>query len=187
MKYYDIHMVVKDDCKEGYSVFLAMPDNAGEGDAIAKMKDEHLYEEPEDLDNIDYIGEVSEKEFKEARGIHDIYNFDIIVYAGIVDTVKNGYDVLAGIKDQLEQGDPACDELFEEIQKYLEITSKKIDLDNVSIEDIMPFIAPNMDTLEVEAAETYELDDPNCVALQMACEFTVQEFVKKYSFIKKYS
>ena len=66
MSYYDIHMVVKDDCKEGYSVFV---EASAENEAVQIMIDNHLYEEAEDLDNIDYVGEISEKEYKEAKGI----------------------------------------------------------------------------------------------------------------------
>ena len=65
-KYYDIHMTVYGDCKEGYSVFVEA-DN--ENDAVEKMTNEHLYEEPEDLDNIDYIDEITEDEYLEAKGI----------------------------------------------------------------------------------------------------------------------
>lgn len=66
MKYYDIHMTVEDDCKEGYSVFVKAND---ENEAVEIMTNEHLYEEPEDLDNIDYIAEITEKEYNEAHGI----------------------------------------------------------------------------------------------------------------------
>ena len=66
MKYYDIHMIVEDDCKEGYSVFVKAND---ENEAVEIMTNEHLYEEPEDLDNIDYIDEITEKEYNEAHGI----------------------------------------------------------------------------------------------------------------------
>ena len=60
MKYYDIHMTVEDDCKIGYSVFVAANN---ENEAVEIMTNEHLYEEPEDLDNIDYVGEITEKEY----------------------------------------------------------------------------------------------------------------------------
>ena len=70
LKYFDIHFTVKNDCKEGYSVFIAMPANSSEDEAIQEMINQHLYEEPEDLDNIDYVGEISEKEYREAKGIH---------------------------------------------------------------------------------------------------------------------
>jgi len=66
MNYYDIHMTVEDDCKEGYSVFVEASD---ENEAVQIMTDNHLYEEAEDLDNIDYIDKISEREYKEAKGI----------------------------------------------------------------------------------------------------------------------
>ncbi len=64
-KYFDIHMTVEDDCKEGYSVFVEADD---ENAAVEKMTNEHLYEEAEDLDHIDYIGEITEEEYKAGIG-----------------------------------------------------------------------------------------------------------------------
>lgn len=61
--YYDIHMVVHGDSKEGYSVFV---EASSENEAIEIMTNNHLYEEPEDLSNIDYVGEISEEEYRAA-------------------------------------------------------------------------------------------------------------------------
>lgn len=66
MKYYDIHMTVEGDCKPGYSVFV---EASNENKAVQVMKDNHLYEEEEDLENIDYIEEITENEYNEAKGI----------------------------------------------------------------------------------------------------------------------
>lgn len=33
------------------------------------MTNKHLYEEPEDLNNIDYFDEITEREYNEAHGI----------------------------------------------------------------------------------------------------------------------
>ncbi len=63
--FYEIHMTVYNDCKEGYSVFVEAD---SENEAVEKMTNEHLYEEPEDLNNIDYIDEITEKEYREAMG-----------------------------------------------------------------------------------------------------------------------
>lgn len=62
MKYFDVHMTVYGDCKPGYSVFVAAED---ENEAVEIMTNEHLYEEPEDLNNIDYIDEITEEEYLE--------------------------------------------------------------------------------------------------------------------------
>lgn len=66
MKYFDIYMTVEDDCKEGYSVFVKAND---ENEAVEIMTNKHLYEEPEDLNNIDYVNEITEREYNEAHGI----------------------------------------------------------------------------------------------------------------------
>ena len=65
-KYFDIHMKTYGNSKDGYSVFVKMPDNSNENEAVEYMTNEHLYEEPEDLNNIDYVGEITEKEYLEA-------------------------------------------------------------------------------------------------------------------------
>jgi hypothetical protein len=61
MKYYDIYMTIEDDCKEGYSVFVAAKN---EDEAIKKLKDEELYEDEEDLDNIKSVTEISYEDFQ---------------------------------------------------------------------------------------------------------------------------
>lgn len=60
MKYYDIYMEVEDDCKDGYSVFVAACD---ENEAVEIMTNEHLYEDAEDLDNIKAITEITKEEY----------------------------------------------------------------------------------------------------------------------------
>ena len=60
-KYFDVHMQINDDCKEGYSIFL-MADSCVQAIDIIRMK--ALYEDENDLFNIDYIGEITEQEFK---------------------------------------------------------------------------------------------------------------------------
>lgn len=60
-KYFDIHMQVDDDCKEGYSIFV-MAESFEQ--AIDIIRKEALYEDENDLNNIDYIGEITEQEFK---------------------------------------------------------------------------------------------------------------------------
>lgn len=64
-KYWDIHMTVKNDCKEGYSVFVEAADAQ---EAVDIMKEKHLYEEPEDLDNIDYVDEITKEDYVASVG-----------------------------------------------------------------------------------------------------------------------
>lgn len=70
-KYYDIHMTVHNDCKDGYSVFVEAED---ESEALEKITNEHLYEEPEDLNNIDYIDEITKEEYLDAKGYKEYAN-----------------------------------------------------------------------------------------------------------------
>lgn len=61
IKYYDVHMTIEDeDCKEGYSIFVAA---SSKDEAIQIIIDNHLYEDISDLDNIDYIGEITQSEY----------------------------------------------------------------------------------------------------------------------------
>lgn len=60
-KYFDIHMQVDDNCKEGYSIFV-MAESFEQ--AIDIIRKEALYEDENDLNNIDYIDEITEQEFK---------------------------------------------------------------------------------------------------------------------------
>ena len=60
-KYFDVHMHIDNDSKEGYSIFL-MADSIKQ--ALDIIRREALYEDENDLNNIDYIGEITEQEFK---------------------------------------------------------------------------------------------------------------------------
>ena len=59
-KYYDVHMIIDDDCKEGYSVFVCA---TSEKEAIQFIINNQLYEDITDLNNIDYIGEISKEQY----------------------------------------------------------------------------------------------------------------------------
>ena len=61
MRYFDVHIVVEDDCKPGYSIFVQA---SSEEEALEIIKREKLYEDIEDLDNIDYVGEITEEQYK---------------------------------------------------------------------------------------------------------------------------
>lgn len=60
VKYYDIHMVVEGDSKSGYSVFVKAPSKE---QALQIVIREMLYEDIVDINNIDYIGEITETDF----------------------------------------------------------------------------------------------------------------------------
>lgn len=62
-KYYDVHMTIDDeDCKDGYSIFVSAP---SEIEAIQFIIDNHLYEDIEDINNVDYVGEISKTEYEQ--------------------------------------------------------------------------------------------------------------------------
>ena len=61
MKYYDIYMTVKDDCKEGYSVFVAAD---SEREAVLKMLNEKMYENDDDVFHIKAVTEITKEQYK---------------------------------------------------------------------------------------------------------------------------
>ena len=62
-RYFDVHFKIYDDCKEGYSVFVIAEN---ESIAVAKVLEDGLYECREDIDNIDYVGEIAEVDYYNA-------------------------------------------------------------------------------------------------------------------------
>ena len=60
-KFFDVHMHIDNVSKEGDSIFL-MADSIKQ--ALDIIRREALYEDEKDLNNIDYIGEITEQEFK---------------------------------------------------------------------------------------------------------------------------
>lgn len=61
-KYYDVHMLIDDDRKEGYSIFVS---STSEDEAIQFIIDNHLYEDVSDLNNTDYVDEISKDEYEQ--------------------------------------------------------------------------------------------------------------------------
>ena len=59
-QYFDVHFQVAGDCKEGYSIFVEASD---ENEAVQIITDKHLYEEPEDLNHIDYIDTITAEQY----------------------------------------------------------------------------------------------------------------------------
>ncbi len=60
IKCYDVHIALEDDCKEGYSIFIQATSKV---EAINTIVRNHLFEDPEDINTIDYIDEITEQEY----------------------------------------------------------------------------------------------------------------------------
>lgn len=66
--YFEVHVTFGEKDGDGYSIFVELDGPAGAQDALDKVRDEHLYQEPEDLNNIDYIDEIDEHQYYECIG-----------------------------------------------------------------------------------------------------------------------
>lgn len=66
MKYYDIHVQYDNGDGNGYSIFIAV--EGDEDAAVEKAKAENRFEYEEDVNDIDYIEELTEDEYKEIVG-----------------------------------------------------------------------------------------------------------------------
>ncbi len=68
MKYFDIHVNFTPETRKtnGYSIFVEC--EGTEADALMKAEKEHLFTSDGDIEDIDYIYELSESEYKMAIG-----------------------------------------------------------------------------------------------------------------------
>lgn len=82
-RFYDIHIIVDDDCKEGYSVFVKADSSM---DAINLFVTEKLYEDPKDVDFIDYIGEITEDDYLLATQHRSVLMEKEIIYSETTDS-----------------------------------------------------------------------------------------------------
>ena len=62
MKYYEIHVTYGPSDSDGYSIVVAI-ENGDEEAAVEKAIDNGMFEEICDIDNIDYVEELSEEEY----------------------------------------------------------------------------------------------------------------------------
>ena len=63
MKYYGIHVTTGGKDSGGYTVPIAVNDNETENEVIVKAKQEQLFELENDINNVDYVEEVTEEEY----------------------------------------------------------------------------------------------------------------------------
>ena len=62
MKYYEIHVTYGPSDSDGYSIVVAI-ENGDEEAAVEKAINNGMFEEICDIDNIDYVEELSEEEY----------------------------------------------------------------------------------------------------------------------------
>lgn len=64
MKYYEIHVTYGNNDGDGYTIPIAI-ENGNEDEVVQKAVNDCLFEEPEDVENIDYIEELEEDEYND--------------------------------------------------------------------------------------------------------------------------
>jgi hypothetical protein len=102
----------------------------------------------------------------------DVIDFSLPIYASVVDMAKNGLDVNQAIVDQLNQGDPAFDTIYDEL---VERFGEQSCFDNINFED---YIEGDIDSLYVNQEECAYLDDVECIAFDVDATFDVDKFAK---------
>lgn len=99
-KIFDIHVNYGDKDREGYSIFVSTVMNKQE--AVDKAVKNVMFEEPEDINRIDYVEEISLEEFLEIKG----FDFQTIetVFANNNKNIKQSLsEQVQKIKEQTQQ------------------------------------------------------------------------------------
>ena len=102
--------------------------------------------------------------------------YTIPIYADVIDLAMNGLDTKNAILYQLAQGDPALEEIAEEIREECGEEAA----DTFESSSLKEYITENMDSLSINEDETYELNDPQCVAFYISFSFDLDRFAKDY-------
>lgn len=63
IKYYEIHIVLDDETRNGYSIFVS---DFNKKNAVEKAKEENLFSSEYDYEDIDYIREIDKEEYERA-------------------------------------------------------------------------------------------------------------------------
>ena len=105
--------------------------------------------------------------------------YTIPIYADVIDFTMNGLDAKNAICYQLALGDPLLEEIAEEIRETCgEEAADTFKSSSLSLRD---YIMEYLNILSINADETYELNDPQCVAFDISFCFDLERFAENYS------
>lgn len=105
--------------------------------------------------------------------MENIY-FELPIYVDVVEVVKNGLNIKNSVIDQLNQGDPAMDTILEGLEEKFGWN------DCYDTANFEPYITADKDSIHVDGDETYCLDTPGSVALDVSCQFDTERFSKDF-------
>lgn len=103
---------------------------------------------------------------------------NIPIYVSVISMAKDGLNVNEAIMDQLNQGDPAMDEIVEKLEDMFGESNV------IDTADFSPFIEGNKDSISINANEMASIDmDYETVVLDIDFTFNVEEFAKENNLI----
>lgn len=100
---------------------------------------------------------------------------NIPIYVSVVSMAKYGLNVNDAIMDQLNQGDPAMDEIVEKLEEIFGVSEV------IDTADFSPFIEGDSESITIDADECYYIGDKDCVALDVDFTFDIDAFGKEHN------
>lgn len=74
-KYYVIHIILDNETNRGYSIYVIAN---SEEDALEKAKKEELFTSEYDFEDVDYIEEINEEEYKKATNYRNMTAWEFV-------------------------------------------------------------------------------------------------------------
>ena len=108
--------------------------------------------------------------------------FEVPIYLDALGILNQKVDIRAEVEEQLRQGDPALENIIEEImdeacEDGLE-PIEGIDPDSIPIDMLMAYVLPiDENKIEFDYSETYEANDRRLVVFRIPCEFDDDRFI----------
>ena len=117
--------------------------------------------------------------------MEDTINFEITIYQDALALLLGGKaDVRAEIMDQLQQGDPALEDIADDLYDLCE--DKGLDADRLteqfneeSLEKLMGYISFSEEEIEFDYGESEAYGDRRCVAFRIECVFDAGKYIKE--------
>ena len=117
--------------------------------------------------------------------MEDAINFNVTIYQDALALLLGGKaDIRAEIMSQLQQGDPALEDIANDFYDLCE--DKGLDADKLtdrfneeSLEKLLEYISFSEKDIEFDFGESAACDDRNCVAFRIKCVFDAGKYIKE--------
>ena len=112
-------------------------------------------------------------------------SFEVPIYLDALSILNKKVDIRAEVENQLNQGDPALENILEELAENAAEDGLEplegTDPESVSVDELMAYVLPiDESKIEFDYGEAYASDNRRLAVFRIPCEFDDKRFLQDY-------